>query len=112
MPAKLTGDLTKRMRRGERRVNAAVQSTAKAIVKGAKERAPVDTGHLKQSIKAERLEDDQALVTVDTRDDRHPSYAAYQEYGTRYHGAQPFLIPAAEAEREPFRRKIRKAYEP
>lgn len=111
MPAKLTGDLTKRMRRGERRTNAAVQSTAKAIVKGAQTHVPVDTGHLRGSIKADKLEGDQALVTVDTRDDRHPSYAAYVEYGTRHMAAQPFLIPAAEAEREPFRRKIRKAYE-
>jgi HK97 gp10 family phage protein len=111
MGATLKGDLTTRMRKGERKASTAVRQTAKGIVKGAQARVPVDTGHLRSSIKAEDLDDHQALVTVDTRDERHPSYAAFQEYGTRHHAAQPFLIPAVEAEREPFLRRIRKAYE-
>lgn len=112
MPAKLTGDLTSRMRQGERRVAEAVQATAKDIVRGAQTRVPVDTGHLRSSIKAGRLADDQALVTVDTSDGRHDGYQRFVELGTRYQAAQPFFIPATEAAREPFRRRIRQAYKP
>ncbi len=111
MPAKLTGDLTKRMRRGERRVAAAVTSTGKDIVKRAQAKVPVDSGHLRDSIKAEPLDDGQVHVTVDTRDERHPSYAAYVEFGTRNQAAQPYFIPATEAARKQFVRKIAKAYE-
>ena len=112
MPATLKGDLTKRMRKGERKAATAVRQTAKGIVKGAQTRVPIDTGHLRSSIKAETLDDHQALVTVNTRDEGHSqSYAAFVEYGTRRMAAQPFLIPAAAAEREPFRRRLRKAYE-
>ena len=108
---KLTGSLTKRMQRGERRVTAAVAATAKDVVAAAKARAPVDTGHLKASIARERVDEHAVAVTVDTRDESHPSYAAFVEYGTRHMAAQPFLRPAVEAAREPFKRAVRKAYE-
>lgn len=112
MPATLKGDLTKRMRKGERKTATAVRQTAKGIVKKARAKVPIDTGHLRDSIRYEPLDNEhRAHVVVDTRDEKHPSYAAYLEYGTRHQGAQPFLIPAAEAERERFRRRIRKAYE-
>lgn len=112
MPATLKGDLTKRMRKGERQTATAVRQTAKGIVKKAQAKVPVDTGHLRSSIRYESLDNEhRAHVTVDTRDERHESYGHFVEYGTTRMAAQPFLIPAAEAEREPFRRKIAKAYE-
>ena len=108
----LTGDLTKRMRRGEKRTAAAVGATAKDITKRAKARVPVDTGHLRKSIEPERIDEYRALVTVDTVDEKHSqNYAGFVEYGTRHMAAQPFLIPAAEAARQPFARRISKAYE-
>jgi HK97 gp10 family phage protein len=109
MPAKLTGDLTKRMRRAEKRVNSAVEAAGKNIAKNAGRRAPVDTGHLSRSPKAERLDDGQVLVTVSTADASHDEYARYVEQGTRHMAAQPFFLPAVEAEREQFRRKVSKA---
>lgn len=111
MPAKLTGDLTKRMRRGEKRTHQAVEASGKSIANRAGRGAPVDTGHLAQSPRAERLSDSQVLVTVSTADGTHPEYARFVEFGTRHMAAQPFFTPAVEAEREAFRRKIRKAYE-
>ena len=101
----LTGDLTKRMRRGERMTRTAVQNTAKSIAQGAQQRVPVDTGHLKASITYERLDEHAALVMVKAH------YGHFVEYGTRNMGAQPYLIPAAESQRAPFRQRVRKAYE-
>ncbi len=101
----LTGDLTKRMRAGERMARTAVQNTAKDIVKGAQQRVPVDTGHLKASISYERLDEHAALVMVKAH------YGHFVEYGTRHMGAQPFLTPAAEGQRKPFEQRLRKAYE-
>lgn len=110
--AKLTGDLTKRMRRGEKRTGQAVQSSTKRIAKGAQTRAPRDTNHLAdESISVERIDEHTAYVVVQTADATHPEYSRFVELGTRHHAAQPFLIPAVEAEREPFVRKIRKAYD-
>ena len=101
----LKGDLAKRMRRGERMTKTAVQNTAKGIAKGAQQRAPVDTGHLRSSISYERLDEHAALVMVKA------TYGHFVEYGTRRMGAQPYLIPASEAERKPFEQRLRKAYE-
>ena len=101
----LKGDLAKRMRRGERMTKTAVQNTAKDIAAGAQRRVPVDTGHLKASLHVDKLDDLAALVSTDVH------YAKFVEYGTRHMGAQPYLIPAAEAARKPFEQRIRKAYE-
>lgn len=46
------------------------------IVKRARSRAPVRTGHLRGSIKATRTGDNEAVVSTDVR------YAPYQEFGT------------------------------
>ena len=107
----LTGDLTKRMRKGERGAATAVRQTTKGIAQGAQKRAPRDTNHLAdESISVERIDEHTAYVLVQTEDETHPEYSRFVEFGTRHHEAQPYLIPAAEAEREPFRRRVRKAY--
>ena len=112
MSATLKGDLTKRMRRGEKRAERAVHGTAENIKAGASGRAPRDTNHLADdSIRVERIDEHQAVVIVQTADEKHPEYSRFVEQGTRHQAAQPFLIPAAEAERGPFIQRIRKAYE-
>lgn len=105
MPATLTGDLTKRMRRGEKRVAEARKSTAKSIAQGAAQRSRVDTGQMKRGWKTAEVDDDTSAAY------NAVEHVKYNEYGTRYMSAQPMLHPAAEAQREPFRRKIAKAYE-
>lgn len=104
MPAKLTGDLTTRMRQGERRVVEARQATAKDIAAGAARRSRVDTGEMRAGWTTAEVDGETSQVgnPVD--------WSRFNEYGTRYMSAQPMLHPAVEAAREPFRRRIRQAY--
>ncbi len=106
MPATLKGDLTKRMRRGERRVAAARVSTAKAIRDGAARRSRVDTGQMQAGWVVAEVDDETSQVANPVE------HSKYNEYGTSRMAAQPMLHPAVEAAREPFRRKIRDAYKP
>lgn len=105
MAATLKGDLTKRMKRGERRVTAARKSSAKTIARGAARRSRVDTGEMQQGWQTAEVDDDTSAAYNPV------AHSVHNEYGTRHMSAQPMLHPAVEAEREPFRRKIRKAYE-
>ena len=72
-----------------------IDKTAFDTKAGAQERAPVDTGALKNSIevKTGKLHDD-VFVGVE--------YGIYQELGTRKMRAHPFLVPALEAVRPKF----------
>ncbi len=107
----LKGDLAKRMRAGERKSATAVRQTTKGIAAGAQKRAPRDTNHLAdESISIERIDEHTAFVLVQTADDTHEEYSRHVELGTVKAAAQPFLIPAAEAERQPFVRRVRTAY--
>lgn len=58
------------------------------------EMAPVLTGALRDSIKGYVLGPENGLVRAGGGS---VDYGPYQEYGTRYHGPQPFVRPAAEA---------------
>lgn len=58
----------------------------------AKGRAPVDTGHLRNTI-SNRPSGDLSTVIAASAD-----YAAYVERGTKFMAAQPFLGPAMDAE--------------
>lgn len=75
-------------------VDDALRRGAEAIESGAKSRAPVDSGDLRDSIKADRLGVGEYEVASDA------FYAHMVEFGTTKAGAQPFLLPAAEAERD------------
>lgn len=61
------------------------------IRKNAKALAPVRTGYLKRSIKADKIAPGHWTVTVGAH------YGRYVEYGTRYMHAQPYMTPAIEA---------------
>jgi HK97 gp10 family phage protein len=82
--------------RARQRAGQAVRKAAFDIEAGAKQRAPVDTGALKGSIKAEMINDLNAEIVAGK------DYAIYQELGTHKMAAHPFMGPAAEALREPF----------
>ena len=66
----------------------------------AKELCPVDTGRLRASIHY-----DKSAGSVST----NVVYAPAQEFGTRYHKAQPFLFPAAERWRQAYQTAIKAA---
>lgn len=76
--------------------------TAIAVESGAKRNTPVDTGRLRASIV--RQEFGRFNRTVGT----NVEYAIHVEFGTRYQRAQPFLYPAAEAERQRFLDNLRR----
>lgn len=89
-------DIPKLSKRAEQ---VAAEITAKAahdVEAHAKNVAPVDTGALKNSIAAERVQPLLWHVAP------HVKYAIYVEYGTRKMQAQPYMRPAAERVREPF----------
>lgn len=69
----------------------AVASIAQEIVNIAKSLAPVDTGRLRASI-VFLLGRTQNAVFAEIG--TNVEYAPYQEFGTKYMTAQPFLIPA------------------
>ena len=77
----------------------AVAASALRIQARAKGDAPVDTGRLRNSIATEQ---ENLTARVGTNVD----YAPHVEFGTRRMHAQPYLFPAAEEERDNFRREI------
>ena len=80
-----------------RETSAVVRKTAYDVEAAAKMVVPVDTGALKNSITTEMEGDLSAIVAP------HTEYAVFVEYGTsRGSPAQPYMTPAAEANRGPF----------
>jgi HK97 gp10 family phage protein len=72
----------------------ALAKSAIKVEAAAKRLAPVDTGRLRSSISHQLTVDGQGLVAyVGTNVD----YAIFQELGTRFMPAQPFLRPALRA---------------
>lgn len=101
-------EIAKKLRKATSEI---VRKTALDIEAGAKLKAPVDTGYLKNSIYASTAQgsdystglpevkpanDQEAIVGVGAE------YGQYVEYGTVHMAAQPFLTPAVEANRQAF----------
>jgi HK97 gp10 family phage protein len=78
------------------RIDDTVRDAALDCETYAKDVVPVDTGALKNSIRAEPESDKVWIVAP------HTEYAIYVEFGTRKMRAQPYMRPAAE--------KVRKHY--
>jgi HK97 gp10 family phage protein len=72
------------------RVRDAVHATGFRIEGLAKQKAPVDTGYMRNNITNEPGGD--ASTTIDSR----ALYSLFQERGTRFMRAQPFFTPAVE----------------
>ncbi len=83
-------------------IREAVSSTVFAVEADAKQRSPVDTGALRSSISGRMTGDTEGVVEVGA------AHGIFQEYGTRHQSAQPYLTPAAEAQRAPFEARIKK----
>lgn len=79
-------------------------AAAAFLVEGAaKVKAPVDTGFLRNSIQTVSVTDREAVVAAGAE------YAIYQEMGTRFMQAQPFMRPALESNRARIAALIRDA---
>ena len=85
------------------RVRVAIATTAINVDRKAKEKAPVDTGRLRSSIHPE-FTADRLGAEVST----NVEYAIHQEFGAPAANvpARPFMHPAAESERVPFKARM------
>lgn len=77
-----------------------VATSARRIEAGAKQRAAVDTGNMKNNIQAGQIKAFHWEVRVGWN--APVEYAVYVEYGTSRMAAQPFFTPACEVERPKF----------
>jgi len=92
------------MRKFTRDASRLTIDEAAAVVEGnAATTAPADTGTLRNSIGRRVLRDDLAEVFSDVE------YAVYQEFGTRFMQAQPFMRPALDGLRSDLNRVWSKA---
>lgn len=81
-----------------------VKIAAVNIERGAKQRAPVDTGRLRNSI-AHEIHEGGLNAEIGSNVD----YAPFVEFGTRRMRAQPYLFPAFEEERPKYMDRLRRA---
>lgn len=88
---------------GHKTVVREVRRAALEVQAGAKQRAPVDTGRLRNSIAVEiSAEGTSAQVGSNVE------YAGYVEHGTRRNRAQPYLFPAYEEAMPRFFSRLRR----
>lgn len=78
------------------RVDHAVKATAERVAADAKDRAPVNTGALRDAIHVQRTGDSEYAVIAGDND---VFYGHMVEHGTSHTAPRPFLIPALEAAR-------------
>lgn len=69
---------------------------AEGIQRKAQAKAPVRTGHLREGIKVNGGGNSYEVSASSLEGGADREYAAYNEYGTRRMGAQPFMRPAFE----------------
>lgn len=81
-------------------VAQAVAAAAEAVVNDAKERAPVATGHMRDSTLYEMVTPTEAEVRAEA------DYSLWVDEGTVKAPAQPWFTPAVEAERARFAERI------
>lgn len=82
-------------------VKKAIRVNGAELQKKAQAKAPVDTGQLKRSIGLE-ITDGGLTAEVEPGVD----YAAYQEYGTRFMNAQPFMRPSLQEQSKQFKQDL------
>lgn len=96
------GEVSKSLVDGSRRQQV---DTAQRIRDGARQRVHVITGHLRDSIAVSTPKSSTGQASGDFRmiEVRATApYAGFEEEGTRFRPAHPFLRPAVEAERGPY----------
>jgi HK97 gp10 family phage protein len=85
------------------RADESVEQAAQAVADAARERVPVDTGTLRDSIHVIQQGDDYVVVAGNNK----AFYGHMVEHGTSHSGAHPFLIPALEQVRAQIEARIR-----
>lgn len=82
-------------------VQHVVKSNGAQLNKNMQQRAPVDTGYLKRSIKMTLIDGGFSAEIGPYAD-----YASYLEYGTRFQKAQPFIRPSFNIQKEVFKTEL------
>lgn len=82
-------------------VKKAVRVNGAELQKKAQKKAPVDTGQLKRSIGMEITDGGLTAEVMDGVE-----YGAYQEYGTRFMNAQPFMQPSLQEQSKQFKKDL------
>lgn len=97
--------------RVEREAPDVVRDTAQAVATTARATVPVYLikGFLKRSIRVSGVGLERRVEAGRVRG--HGFYAHMVEFGTSRTPAQPFLVPATEANRAAFRRRLQELYE-
>lgn len=85
------------------KIKACVSRSGATLQTTAQRDAPVDTGTLRRSITLE-IKDNGMTAEVAP----HVHYAAYQEFGTRFIPAHPYLRPALETASAEFKANVEK----
>jgi HK97 gp10 family phage protein len=88
-------------------LRSAVKKNANALRKAIQNRAPVDTGNLRDSIAAKYDKDGLGADVGPTRP--KGSHAHLLEFGTVKMAARPFITPSAEEQRPKYLDDVRKA---
>jgi HK97 gp10 family phage protein len=86
-------------------VEDVVEEYAEKVFDTATKEVPVDTGNLRSTIE-QILMDGAQKVTKALVGTEKTTYAAYQEFGTTIHEAQPYLRPALKKHAEDFVRAV------
>lgn len=102
----LRSRLTKIARSLDEELDLPMRLVAEAIEAGAKGRAPVNTGALRDAIHVEKRGEGSYAVVAGDGD---VFYGHLVEGGTTKAPAHPFLVPAAEAERDNVDEIVRRA---
>ena len=85
----------------------AIEKGAQELVQMQKRMAPVDDGHLRDSVGYEM--DETGLRAVVSAGGKKAFYATFVEHGTKNKSAQPFFYPAWRALRKRIKARIRRA---
>ena len=87
----------------DEQLDSAIRRAAEMVEDGARDRAPVETGTLRDSIRSEKQSDAAYAVMASA------FYAHMVENGTIKTPPRPFLMPAAEAVRDNIDELVRQA---
>ena len=98
--------------KANRAVANVLEEMGRRIAEDARQRAPVDTGNLRQSIKSSKAKERdgnvQVVIEADAQNARGERYAGYVELGTSRNRAQPFLMPAVRAAQRDYLPRLKK----
>jgi HK97 gp10 family phage protein len=96
-----TKDLERKLRRLGRKafteLEDIVKDASEVLVQEMKNRAPVDTGAMRDGLHASKAFGKKGTVAFDVGPDKDGFYAMYAEFGTRFLAKKPFMRPAADA---------------